>query len=95
MFVVLLRFSANGMKAGEFMEGHKEWLDRGFDDGIFLLAGNLHPGPGGGLLAHNTTRPELESRVGADPFVIQDVVKAEILQISPSKTDPRLGFLLG
>jgi hypothetical protein len=39
MFVGLLCFSDNKSKAGQFMEGHKEWIKRGFDEGLFLLAG--------------------------------------------------------
>jgi uncharacterized protein YciI len=94
MFVVLLKFSSNRGQAGQFMEGHKEWIKRGFDDGVFLLVGNLQPGLGGGVVAHNTSLPDLQSRVSNDPFVARDVVSAEILEIAPSKTDQRLQFLL-
>ncbi|PPR73280.1 MAG: hypothetical protein CFH03_00926 [Alphaproteobacteria bacterium MarineAlpha3_Bin2] len=41
MFIVFLTFSDNKANAGQFMEGHKEWITRGFDDGVFLLAGSL------------------------------------------------------
>ena len=30
MFIVLLRFSANKGQAGQFMEGHKAWLQLAF-----------------------------------------------------------------
>jgi uncharacterized protein YciI len=95
MFIVLLRFSANKGRAGEFMDGHREWLGRGFDDGVFLLAGSLQPASGGGILAHNTSLPELESRVNEDPFVAGNVVSAEIIEMAPSRADERLSFLLG
>ncbi len=95
MFVVLLRFSANKGQASRFMEGHKEWIKRGFDDGVFLLVGNLQPNLGGGIVAHNTSQAELQSRVNADPFVAEDVVSAEILEIMPAKTDERLKFISG
>lgn len=94
MFVVLLKFSDNKGGAGQFMEGHKEWLKRGFDDGVFLLAGSLQPNLGGGVLAHNTSLPDLQGRVNSDPFVVEGVVSAEILEIAPSKADARLDFLL-
>jgi uncharacterized protein YciI len=77
------------------MEGHKEWIKRGFDDGVFLLVGNLQPNLGGGIVAHNTSLPDLQSRVNDDPFVIENVVSAELLEIAPSRTDERLKFLLG
>jgi uncharacterized protein YciI len=95
MFIVLLTFSDNKGKAGQFMEGHKEWIKRGFDDGVFLLVGNLQPNLGGGIVAHNASLSDLQSRVNSDPFVAEKVVKAEILEIAPSKTDARLNFLLG
>lgn len=77
------------------MAGHKEWLMRGFDDGVFLLAGSLQPGLGGAIVAHDTPLADLQSRVEADPFVAENVVEAEILEITPSKADARLDFLLG
>lgn len=94
MFIVLLKFSDNKANASQFLEGHKEWIKRGFDDGVFLLAGSLQPNLGGGIVAHNTSLPDLQSRVISDPFVAESVVKAEILEITPSKTDARLDFLL-
>jgi uncharacterized protein YciI len=95
MFIVILRFSDNKAKAGQFMEGHKEWIKHGFDDGVFLLAGSLQPNMGGGVVAHHTSLAELQSRVNADPFVAEKVVTAEILEITPSKADARLNFLVG
>lgn len=95
MFVVLLKFSTNKSQAGEFMAGHNAWIQRGFDDGVFLLVGGLQPNAGGGIVAHSTTLAELQDRVNADPFVAQDVVSAQILEITPAKTDQRLAFLLG
>jgi uncharacterized protein YciI len=94
MFIVVLNFSHNKGRAGQFMEGHKEWLKRGFDDGVFLLAGSLQPNRGGGIVAHNTSLPDLQSRVNDDPFVVENVVTAEILEITPSRADARLQFLL-
>ena len=94
MFVVLLKFAANKAQAGQFLEGHKAWIKRGFDDGVFLLVGNLQPSLGGGIVAHGTSLSDLQSRVNGDPFVAANVVSAEILEIAPSKSDERLNFLL-
>jgi len=70
------------------------WIKRGFDDGVFLMAGSLQPKQGGAVMAHNTTLPDLEARVNDDPFVSENVVTAQILEITPAKADPRLDFLL-
>ena len=95
MFIVLLRFSSNSSKASELMATHNDWIKQGMADGIFLFVGSLQPRAGGAILAHNTTRSDLEARLSQDPFVAQDVVSAEVLEISGSKADPRLTFLLG
>jgi uncharacterized protein YciI len=94
MYVVLLRFAANRAKASQFMAGHNEWLRRGFDAEVFLLAGSLQDKMGGGILAHNVTLAELQERVDGDPFVVEQVVSAEIIAISPARADDRLAFLL-
>jgi uncharacterized protein YciI len=94
MLIVLLRFSGNKGQASQFMEGHKEWIKRGFDDDVFLLVGSLQANLGGGIVAHNTSLSDLQSRVNGDPFVAENVVSAEILEIMPSQADERLKFLL-
>jgi uncharacterized protein YciI len=94
MFIVLLSFADNKGGASRLMDGHKAWLKRGFEDGVFLLAGSLQPNRGGGIVAHNTSLPELQRRVSDDPFVVERVVTAEILEIAPSRADARLQFLL-
>ena len=95
MFVVLLKFADNKGAASQFMEGHKDWIKRGFDDGVFLMVGSLRPGLGGAIMAHDTSLADLQTRVNDDPFVAQNVVTAEILEIEPARTDERLAFLLG
>ncbi|MFE2105048.1 hypothetical protein ACFXAF_04105 [Kitasatospora sp. NPDC059463] len=49
---------------------------------------------GGAVLAHNTSPEDLHKRVDEDPFVAQDVVTPEIIEIAPGVTDDRLSFLL-
>jgi uncharacterized protein YciI len=94
MFIILLKFSANKPQAGQFMDGHKAWVKRGFDDGVFLLAGSLEPDLGGAILAHQISLTDLRGRVNADPFVAEDVVTAEIFELDPGKSDERLKFLV-
>ena len=94
MFIVLLKFSDNKSQAGQFMEGHNEWIKRGFDDGVFLLVGSLQPNMGGSVVAYNTSLSDLQNRVNDDPFVAENIVSAEILEIAPAKADERLKFLL-
>ena len=94
MFIVILRFSENKSQVSAFMDGHNQWIRDGFEEGIFLMVGSLQPGLGGSVIAHGLTREALESRVSEDPFVRENIVTSEILEIEPTKADQRLNFLL-
>jgi len=93
MFVVFLQFAANKSEAGRLMDGHKEWIKNGFDDGVFLLVVSLQPNAGGGILAFNTSMEDLPRRVNDDPFGAENVVSAGIFEIGLARTDERLDFL--
>ena len=93
MFVVFLKFSENKDQAGQHMDGHNAWLRQGFDDGVFALAGGLQPSAGGAILAYGVSAEDLQARIDEDPFVAENVVTAEINEISPAKFDDRLAFL--
>ncbi|WP_444897862.1 YciI family protein [Microbulbifer sp. EKSA008] len=94
MFIILLKFSQNKAQAAQYMSGHKVWLQKGYDDGVFLASGNIKPGIGGGILAFNTTYEELLERISQDPFISENVVSSEVIEIDASKTSPQLEFLL-
>ena len=94
MYVVLLKFAENRAAAGAHMDGHNAWVAKGFEDGIFLMAGSLKPGLGGAVLARGEDRAALEARIAADPFVAEGVVSAEIHEIAPARADERLQALI-
>ncbi|WP_170324841.1 YciI family protein [Ruegeria arenilitoris] len=94
MYIILLRFSENKNLASENMDGHRAWLKQGFDTGMFLLAGTLNPGIGGGILAVADSLNTVSEFVDQDPFVVANVVTAEILEMEPARADERLSFLL-
>lgn len=95
MFVVLLKFADNKSRAPALMDEHNAWIQSGFEAGMFLLVGSLQPNLGGSIIAHGTSLEELRAKINADPFVQENVVTAEILEISPKRADERLDFLLG
>jgi hypothetical protein len=67
MFIALLEFSDNKARAGQFMEGHKQWIKRGFEDGVFLLVGSLQPNMGGAPRPARGRSARSELRPGIDP----------------------------
>lgn len=94
MFIILLRFGENKSQAAPHMDGHKAWIKRGREDGVFLLVGSLQPNAGGAILAHSESLQDIQARVDDDPFVKENIVRAEILEITPNMADERMQFLL-
>ena len=95
MHIVLLKFGPNRSQAAQWMAGHKEWIEKGINDGVFLLAGSLENAQGGALLAIKLSKAEVTAVVEEDPFVKHQVVEPEIVSIAPSRMAAGLAELMG
>jgi uncharacterized protein YciI len=84
MHIIFLKFAPNRTQAGQWMAEHVRWIQQGVDDGSFLMAGSLDNAQGGVVLAANMEREEIQHRIDQDPFVIHNVVTAEIHSVAPS-----------
>ncbi|MBT2333224.1 hypothetical protein J7E49_04815 [Variovorax paradoxus] len=90
VYIVFLRFSTNRAEARRWLDAHNEWIQRGINDHVFLLAGSLGPSEGGAVLAINADLEALRVRVNADPFVEHRVVEADIVSITPFRMSARV-----
>jgi uncharacterized protein YciI len=93
MYVVLLRL-ADGSLVSDHLEGHRQWLQRGFDDNVFLLTGGIPQRGGGAIIAAGVSPQELSTRLEEDPFVAHGVVTPEVVELQTTMSDPRLAFLV-
>ena len=84
MHIIFLKFGPNRAQAGQWLAEHKRWMQQGIDDGSFLMTGSLDNAQGGVVLAANMDREAVQRRVDQDPFVIHQVVTAEIHTVAPS-----------
>lgn len=94
MHIILLKFTGNRRNAAQHLPGHKAWLARGSEDGVFLMAGTLGSNLGGAILARGVSLAKIQDRVNEDPFVRENIVSAEVLEFSPSIASEGLQFLL-
>lgn len=95
MFVVSMTMTGQMDKAKAHMAGHNAWVKQGVDDGVFVLVGNLKPGPGGCLFAVNVDREALDARIATDPFVSEGIVAVEVTETVIHTADKNLQFLEG
>jgi len=93
MFVIKLTYTKPIEQVDQFLSDHKVWVKQGFDEGVFLLSGGLHPRTGGLLLALGNDRRAIEERVSKDPFVLNSVAAACVVEVVPSSLDERLSFM--
>ena len=94
MYIIQLTFTDQKHRANDFMDGHKAWINKGFDEDVFLLVGSLEGGTGGCILAHNITPSELKSRIQADPFVKEQIVQPHMQAVTPVRAEERFAFLM-
>jgi uncharacterized protein YciI len=59
MFVVLLKMTERKDQAPPLMAGHMQWLQNGFDEGVFLLSGSLQAQAGGAIVAEGVVHAEI------------------------------------
>ncbi len=93
MFIILLKPGQNRVHAASFMEGHKSWLEQGMEEGTFLLWGSMKQG-GGAILAAAGDLDALKARLDMDPFVAEQIVSVEIIELAPARAVEQLSFLL-
>jgi len=94
MHIITLTFSDNKASAPLHMAAHKEWIQQGFQDGIFKLVSTLDGGKGGCIFADHNDSDKIQSFVDQDPFVQENVVQAHIQQIHPNTASDEFAFLL-
>ena len=94
MYIVFLKFGENKAQAKDFMSGHNAWINDGFSAGHFAMTGSVLPNSGGAILVRDMDRALLDALLLEDPFVAENVVIPEIVEVRPGKWDDQLAFLV-
>lgn len=85
LFVVTGRFLQPAEVVAEATPRHREWLDRHYKLGTFLLSGRQLSGQGGVLLARSSSQAELEQILATDPMVTEGVASYTCQGFTPTK----------
>jgi uncharacterized protein YciI len=92
MYIVLLRL-ADDTKVPEHLDGHRRWLQRGFEENVFFLTGGIPWVGGGAIIAAGLSPDALSKRLDEDPFIVHGVATPDVVELETTMTDPRLAFL--
>lgn len=93
MFLILLSYKKPLADVDLFVAEHREFLERHYASGRFLLSGRKEPRTGGVILASAGSRAEVEAVVREDPFHREGLADYEIVKFLPSMSDGRLAHL--
>ena len=80
-------------EADKFLEAHVQFLERYYEQGIFIASGRKVPRDGGVILAL-TDKASAAEIIKDDPFHQQDIAEYHLIEFEPSKHDPRLRDIL-
>ncbi|MHC6594825.1 YciI family protein [Arthrobacter sp. C152] len=72
---------------------HMAWLQKAFDDGVFIAAGRKIPRTGG-LLLSQADRATLDACIALDPFYSNGVADFEVVEFHAGRVAPGFENLL-
>ena len=94
MFLVLLTYTASLDAVDALIPAHREFLQRMYQAGTFLLSGRKEPRDGGVILAQAESLQALESALAQDPFQMHGVASYQIVRFTPTMAAPALQSLV-
>jgi uncharacterized protein YciI len=68
VFVITLTYLVDLSDVDAALADHGAWLDRQYEDGVFIASGRQVPRVGGVILATGLSRDDLGRRLAEDPF---------------------------
>ena len=89
-FLILdITYTQGAEAVDPYLEDHRRYLTRHYEDGIFLASGRKDPRTGGIIIAVGA-RNEISEVVTEDPFVVNGVAEYTITEFIPTMTSPHL-----
>lgn len=84
MFILSLTYLKGTEEADQYMQPHLDWLQAGYERGLFLASGRKVPRTGGVIFAHGG-RADIEALIAADPFTLHGVCTYEITEVAVTR----------
>jgi len=90
MFVILLDYIKPLSEVDAFAAEHREFLERYYASGHFLVSGRKEPRTGGVIIATGRAKAEIEEIIRHDPFHQEGIARYEIVEFRPTMSAPAL-----
>lgn len=84
LYVVMLTYVGPADEVQAHLDSHRDWLIEHARAGRILVAGPLEPRTGGLVLAHCSSRTELDGMLAEDSFYVHRLVDYDIRCFNPA-----------
>jgi uncharacterized protein YciI len=91
MYIINLTYHKPLDEVETLLPAHRQWLQKNYQQGIFLASGRKEPRTGGIILAKGIERSTLNTILAADPF--NAVANYDVTEFIPSMTVDGLALL--
>ncbi len=89
MFLLLSRYLKPPEEVDKYIPEHREFLDRYYDTGLFIVSGPQRPRVGGVIVTADAPRETVEAALAEDPFVREGISEYQIIEFTASKRAQR------
>ncbi len=85
MFLLLSRYRKPMDEVDRWLPEHREFLERHYAAGRFIVSGPMEPRTGGVIVTADITRDEIERVMSEDPFVREGVSEYDYIEFRATK----------
>jgi uncharacterized protein YciI len=86
LFVIDLTYVVDLDQIDAQIPDHVRYLDRGYEDGVFVMSGRKHPRTGGVILAQDVSREAIIARAQQDPFIEMGLASMTVTEFHPNRS---------
>ncbi len=85
MIILKSTYKVDAEILGSHLDAHLEWVDKGYESGIFVASGLRDGGVGAVILARGLDAAGAEALLAQDPFVQHGVADYEVVEFEPAR----------
>lgn len=85
MFIVVLTYHKELSEVENYLEAHKQFLEKFYEADNFIASGRQNPRVGGVILCKARNRQEVENIISQDPFYTNQIASYQIIEFEAAK----------
>jgi len=94
MFIIEVDYLCPLAEVDRLLPAHVEYLNKYYQEGVFLLSGRKVPRTGGIIMAAAESREDLQKIMDEDPFAKAGIAHYEVTEFHPTKAASSLEAII-